>query len=139
MDVLEFVIYGEPCSKANSRLLVWHGATKTPRFIKSKKALGYEGDFKKQCPVFGAPLEYELAVTLNIFYRTQRPDLDESLILDLLQKCGVIRNDRLVREKHIYHAIDKAMPRTHIKIARRIDDKKSRPKERLSETTLGGS
>lgn len=121
IEILEFTIFGEPCSKANSRRLVWHGASKTPRFIKSKKALQYQKDFQMQCPVPPSPLEgSELKVTMKVFYRTQRPDLDESLILDLLEKCGVYRNDRLVREKHIYHFIDRKNPRTEICIGRRL-------------------
>ena len=132
MPILEFTILGEPCSKANSRRLVWHGASKTPRFIKSKKALGYEADFKKQCPVLAYPLEgNELKVSLHVYYRTQRPDLDESLVLDLLEKCGVYRNDRLVREKHVHHHIDRGNPRVEIAIAHRFtteEGKKNRPK-----------
>jgi len=123
MNDFECVIYSEPCSKANSRRLVWHGISKKPRFIKSKKALQYEKDFQKQCPVPSSPMEgNELKVTLNIYYRTQRPDLDESLILDLLEKCGVYRNDRLVREKHIHHFIDRRNPRTEICIERRFTE-----------------
>tara|TARA_R110000737_G_scaffold57725_1_gene83129 strand:+ start:1084 stop:1455 length:372 start_codon:yes stop_codon:yes gene_type:complete len=123
MNDFECVIYSEPCSKANSRQLVWHG--KKPRFIKSKKALQYEKDFHKQCPVPSSPMEgNELKVTLNIYYRTQRPDLDESLILDLLEKCGVYRNDRLVREKHIHHFIDRKNPRAEICIERRLTEEK---------------
>ena len=123
MNDFECVIYSEPCSKANSRQLVWHG--KKPRFIKSKKALQYEKDFHKQCPVPSSPMEgNELKVTLNIYYRTQRPDLDESLILDLLEKCGVYRNDRLVREKHIHHFIDRQNPRAEICIERRLTEEK---------------
>ena len=115
VQTLELVIHGEPCSKANSRRLVWRG--KTPRFIKSEKALQYEKDFSAQCPSLPSPMEgEELAVTMDIYYRTQRPDLDESLILDLLEKCGVYKNDRLVREKHVYHHIDRATPRTEIRI-----------------------
>ena len=53
---------------------------------------------------------------MDIYYRTQRPDLDESLILDLLEKCGVYKHDRLVREKHGYHHIDRTTPRAEIRI-----------------------
>jgi Holliday junction resolvase RusA-like endonuclease len=64
-------------------------------------------------------------VTLQIFYATERPDLDESVILDVLQakyrkgtkeleRAGVYVNDRQVREKHVYHAIDRDNPRAAI-------------------------
>jgi Holliday junction resolvase RusA-like endonuclease len=52
-------------------------------------------------------------MTIHIYYASQRPDLDESLILDLLQ--GILyKNDRQVRERHVYHFIDKLNPRTEI-------------------------
>jgi Holliday junction resolvase RusA-like endonuclease len=67
--------------------------------------------------------------TLRIWYATERPDLDESVILDVLQaktegtgkdrkiiRRGVYLNDRQVREKHVFHGIDKAHPRAEIEI-----------------------
>lgn len=105
------MIRGEPASKANSRRLVTIGSK--PRLIKSAKALSYADAFLLQAKPVEPLMEGELAVTMNIYYSTQRPDLDESLILDLLQ--GVLyKNDRQVREKHIKHFIDKANPRTEI-------------------------
>jgi Holliday junction resolvase RusA-like endonuclease len=55
----------------------------------------------------------ELRMDIWIYYATQRPDLDESLILDLLQG-KVYENDRQVRERHVYHQIDKASPRIEV-------------------------
>ena len=68
-------------------------------------------------------------MTLRIFYATQRPDLDESVVLDVLQdryekiggqrvlvQPGVYRNDRQVREKHVFHAIDRANPRAEVEV-----------------------
>lgn len=56
-------------------------------------------------------------VTIRIWYASRRPDLDESLILDLLQ--GVTyENDRQVKEKHIYWmGVDKANPRCEIEVS----------------------
>mgnify|MGYP002148142838 FL=1 len=73
---------------------------------------------------------------MRIYYASERPDLDESVVLDVLQdvyspskkdkttgdvirprelvQCGVYRNDRQVREKHIYHAIDRTSPRVEV-------------------------
>ena len=114
-------IYGEPSSKANSRRLVKiHGKT---RFIKSKKALLYSRDFDHQCPIRREPFEKkeDLAVAMKIFYKTRRPDLDESLILDLLQG-RVYENDRSVKSKFIEWGLDKENPRTLIVISS-IDNK----------------
>jgi Holliday junction resolvase RusA-like endonuclease len=105
------VVRGEPASKANGRRVVRIGGVS--RSIKSKKALSYADAFLLQAKPVEPLLEGELAMTLHIYYASQRPDLDESLILDLLQ--GVLyKNDRQVRERHVYHSIDKLNPRAEI-------------------------
>lgn len=116
MKPIYIVVKGEPASKSNSRRLIWRG--KSPAIIKSAKALSYADAFKLQAKPIEPLLEGELAISMHIYYATQRPDLDESLILDLLQ--GVIyKNDRQVREKHIHHFIDRADPRVEIWVSPR--------------------
>lgn len=128
--VVDLVIYGEPASKANSRRLVSFGDR--PAIVKSTKALRYERDALRQIPAhLRLRLEGPVRVTLRIFYASERPDLDESVVLDVLQdrwskgksgqgrelvQAGVIRNDRQVREKHVHHGIDKANPRAEIRV-----------------------
>jgi len=114
----EFTIHGEPASKANSRQIVHNPQTKRPMVIKSKKARNYLKDFEKQCPVCNPLLEGELAVTMTIHYASRRPDLDESLILDAMQG-KIYANDRQVREKHIFHGLDKENPRTDVAVTHR--------------------
>ena len=63
----------------------------------------------------------ELSVHMWMYYATQRPDLDESLVLDLLQD-KIYVNDRQVRERHIYHGIDKENPRVEILVVERSSD-----------------
>lgn len=123
---IRLCIRGEPASKANSRKFVT--VANRPRMIKSDKARTYERDALRQIPASArVRMAGPVRVTMRIFYSTERPDLDESLILDVLQDRfsgmgqyrqlvfgGVYRNDRQVREKHIYHAIDKKDPRTEI-------------------------
>lgn len=129
---ITFTILGEPASKANSRKLVKFGERMVS--VKGDKALDYERDALRQIPpVARVQLKGAVAVTMRIFYATERPDLDESLILDILQdryksvkrgdekervlvQKGVYANDRQVREKHIYHAIDRSNPRTEIEV-----------------------
>jgi hypothetical protein len=122
-DVIKFTVYGEPCSKANSRRLVT--IRSKPAFIKSKKALAYVNDFHVQCPQLQPPISGDVAVRMTIYYSSRRPDLDESLILDCMQsvkqKKTVLRNniylnDRQVKEKHIYWGLDKENPRTEIEV-----------------------
>ena len=117
MKPIYLVIKGEPASKANSRRLIWRG--KSPAFIKSAKALSYADAFKLQAQPIEPLLEGEVSITMHIYYATQRPDLDESLILDLLQ--GILyKNDRQVREKHIEHFIDRDNPRVEIWASHRM-------------------
>jgi Holliday junction resolvase RusA-like endonuclease len=107
-----FTIFGEPASKANSRRLVTRGGK--PMFIKSQKALDYAGAFKRQAPET-VPMECDVKVTMTIYYASRRPDLDESLVLDLLQGVAYL-NDRQVKEKHICWALDKDLPRCEIMV-----------------------
>lgn len=117
--MIEFVIYGEPASKANSRQLVKIAGR--PAFIKSAKARAYEQSALAQIPHNARlGLDGPVRVDIEIYYATNRPDLDESVILDVLQSrgglTGVYRNDRQVREKHIFHRLDRANPRAVIRV-----------------------
>lgn len=118
METVEFVIFGEPASKANSRQAVPRkskGGKVFVAFIKSDKAQQYTKSAVLQIPQLHPPLTGPLAITIKIFYASNRPDLDPSLIFDLMQD-RVYVNDRQLREMHIYHAIDKANPRAEISI-----------------------
>ncbi len=110
--MIEFVIEGEPASKANSRRIVKIGNRIAS--IKSQKALSYADAFKLQAPKV-EPLTDPVRITLTIYYASRRPDLDESLILDLLQGIAYV-NDRQVREKHVYWGLDPDRPRCHIRV-----------------------
>jgi Holliday junction resolvase RusA-like endonuclease len=113
LQALSLNIFGEPASKANSRRLVKFGGIS--RLIKSKKALSYSDMFKQQCKQLDVLLEGDLRININIYYASRRPDLDESLILDLLQGY-VYANDRQIKEKHIYWGLDKENPRSEITV-----------------------
>jgi len=104
-------VSGEPASKANQRRAVLiHG---TPRFIKSEKALSYSNNLVKQLSIRENLLEGDLCIAIKIYYKTRRPDLDESLVLDLLQNI-IYTNDRQIKRKYIEHGLDKNNPRTII-------------------------
>lgn len=133
-----FVILGQPVSKANSRKIVTLARGKPHErtaVIKSPEALGYERDALRQIPpAFRLRLEGPIAVTMRLWYRTEQPDLDASIVLDVLQdrwgkaqaigdvrdpvlvQPGVYRNDRQVRELHLFHGIDRANPRAEITV-----------------------
>ena len=109
-----FTIDGEPASKSNQRKLVLIKGRMVP--IKSKKALDYVDNFKKQIPKVDPLTEDYVKVEMMIYYASRRPDLDESLILDCMQN-HVYYNDRQVKEKHIYWGLDKERPRTIIRVS----------------------
>lgn len=113
LQALSQIIFGEPASKANSRKIVRYGGVS--RLIKSAKALNYVDLFKSQIDPGLTPIEGDVVVTMHIYYSSRRPDLDESLILDLLQGVMYL-NDRQVKEKHIYWHLDKENPRTLIEV-----------------------
>lgn len=119
MNEARFTIFGECASKANSRELVWRKDKKTgkkvPRFIKSAKARTFEQEVRIQAPKLPILLLGDLTASIRIFYKDNRPDLDESIILDAIQNI-IYKNDRQVREKHVYHAIDKQNPRVEVYI-----------------------
>ena len=109
-----FLIYGEPASKANSRRAVTFKGK--PRFIKSSKALNYEKMFKQQIAFLPGPsrsssatprrkqevlFKHDVVVEIYIYYASRRPGL-------------VYKNDRQVKEKHIYWGLDKENPRSEI-------------------------
>ena len=115
MQTLFLKIYGEPCSKANSRRIVKIGERVAS--IKSAKALNYASSFKQQCLKMQPFVSEDVVVSIRIWYASRRPDLDESLILDLLQDVAY-SNDRQVKEKHIYWmGVDKNNPRCEIEVA----------------------
>lgn len=113
LQVISLYILGEPASKSNSRKFVLFG--KTPRFIKSDKARAYAEQFLAQCQTLPVLMTGDLKVTMHIYYASRRPDLDETLILDLMQG-RIYENDRQVKERHTYWGLDKENPRAEITV-----------------------
>ncbi len=111
--LFDFVIMGEPASKANSRQWVGPG-----KIIKSSKALSYADAFSWQCPTTNPLILDDIIVSVTIWYASRRPDLDPSVIFDGLQG-KLIKNDRQIKEFHAYHDLDKENPRANIRIRRR--------------------
>ena len=118
--MISLVITGEPASKANSRRQV-PAVTKAGkafmRPIKSAKALSWLQSAAKQVKPISPLLTGDLVAHIRIYYASRLPDLDESLILDFLQG-RIYRNDRQVRERHVYWGLDRINPRAEIVIER---------------------
>ena len=111
--IYECCVKGEPASKANSRRFV--KIKGRPYLIKSQKALDYIKSFEKQAEKLEELIECDVAAHITIHCKTRRPDLDESVILDCLQGVAY-KNDRQVREKHIYWALDREEPRATVRL-----------------------
>ncbi len=119
MRSVRLILHGEPASKANSRRLVTIRGQ--ARLIKSQKALDYVAAVKATYPPLSPLLEGDLRMVADVYYASRRPDLDVSLILDALQDI-VYRNDRQVREMHLYHHLDRENPRAEITLEEMHDD-----------------
>jgi len=118
----EATYLGELSSKANSRRIVKIG--NLTRVIRSKKALAYARSFPPQCPLLPNLLDEDgsqLLVVIDAYYRSRRPDLDESLLLDLLQN-RVYKNDRSVKVKIVRWHLDRENPRAKVKILKLPSD-----------------
>ena len=126
LQALSIIIFGEPASKSNSRKFVRFG--NMPRIIKSEKARNYSDVFRQQCRPLKTLLSGDLRVTMYIYYASRRPDLDETLILDLMQGL-IYENDRQVKERHTYWGLDPEQPRAEI-IIERIPDVAPKKKPR---------
>lgn len=107
-------IQGQPPRKSNSRRIVTNRKTGKPMVVKSKEALAWMEAAAWQIPDeakcnVGRP-DQLLRIELFVRYKTRQPDLSTELILDMLQKAGVIKDDRYVFEKAEYKQIDKENP-----------------------------
>lgn len=119
--IFQAIIFGQPASKANSRKIVTFG--KLSRLIKSESAREYVDVFNRQVEhrEVGELYEGDVSVYMTIWYASRRPDLDESLILDLLQGVAYV-NDRQVKVKHIEWGLDPATPRVAITVRKMTVD-----------------
>jgi hypothetical protein len=108
------VIYGEPASKANGREIVKIGGKR--RSIKSTKARNYVTTARYQLNTLKlTPIGGDVFVVMKIYYASRRPDLDESVILDVLQGHAY-HNDRQVKMRFVEWGLDKENPRAGITV-----------------------
>ncbi len=108
----KYIIKGNCPSKSNCYKVIRLG--NRCGLGKQKKLESYENSFKLQMLNYKYKLiESEFKFTIDVYYDSRRPDLDNSLkvILDCLQKAEVIKNDNkcleIVAKKHL----DKIDPR----------------------------
>jgi len=114
--MIRFTVYGQCYSLKNSKILTTQTGGR-PRTIKHAKARQFEQDFLLQVPSeVKQGITLDVSVTLRIYYPSRRQDLDEAIVLDLLQKSGVIANDRQVKEKHVFWGLDPENPRVEVQV-----------------------
>jgi Holliday junction resolvase RusA-like endonuclease len=103
-------------SKSNSYRIITIGGHAS--LGKTKALKEYEKAFYLQCPCRGANIENYFSLELKVFHENNRPDLDNAMkiLLDCLQTCKVIKNDRQCTEIHAYKYVDKTNPRVEIAI-----------------------
>ncbi len=94
------------------------------RLYKSRELKEYEELFNWQyrLPHLGRdePIKDKFAIEIFVYFQSNRSDLDNSakIILDCLQNCNVIENDRLCHRLTMYKFIDKENPRIEFEITK---------------------
>ena len=116
-NYMKQIIHGKCPSKSNSYKVITlngHGNLAKQAILEN-----YEKSFYLQCNQYRNKMINGLfELHLNVFYENQRPDLDNcmKIVLDCLQSCKAIKNDRncvkIIAEKFI----DKTDPRIEFEI-----------------------
>ena len=120
MEYPKQVILGQPPSKSNAyRIITIHGHGSLAKTQATKK---YEESFFMQCGIRNANIDKRFKLTMDVYFSSDRPDLDNSckVVLDSLQQCHAIKNDRLCSEIHARKLIDKDNPRIEFVIETQI-------------------
>ncbi len=110
------VIYADIPSKSNCYKIIVTGGFH--RLGKTKAVKDYEQKFFLQCSLRNANISKRFRIDVDCYNSSDRKDLDNSfkLLLDCLQQCKAIKNDRQCMEIHARKFIDKANPRVEFVI-----------------------
>lgn len=105
------IIHGVCPSKSNCYRIIRVG--EKARFAKTAALNKYENSFFIQCQERGRLLEGYFEFHVDVYYPSERADLDNSLkvLLDCLQYCKVIKNDNKVVKIVANKFKDKERPR----------------------------
>lgn len=113
----EQVILGQIPSKSNCYRIITlagHGSLAKTAALKA-----YEEKFYLQCGAYrDKKIDTFFKLDVDVYFQSNQPDLDNSLkcLLDCLQGCKAIKNDRLCTEIHARKFIDKNSPRIEFTI-----------------------
>lgn len=113
---MKCVIHGKIPSKSNSYRIVTIAGHSS--MAKSKPLTDYERIFYLQCPIRGSMIKGFFKICVDVYHENMRPDLDNAfkILLDCLQACKVIKNDRQCVEIHARKLVDKTDPRVEFEI-----------------------
>lgn len=109
-------ILGKIPSKSNCYKIVTlygHGSLAKQKVLKE-----YEKTFFLQCSLRNACIKGFFKLSVDVYYENMRPDLDNcfKVLLDCMQSCKVIKNDRQCVEIVARKLLDKENPRVEFTI-----------------------
>jgi hypothetical protein len=64
------------------------------------------------------PFAVELALECRIWSMPAAAEMDESLLVEVLERAAIIASGRQIRERHLFAAEDRADPRILVRLAR---------------------
>jgi hypothetical protein len=67
------------------------------------------------------PLALDLVLDCRFWSSAQRPPIDESLVIEVLERAAIIAHGRQIREKHVFAAIDRDDPRVTVRLMRAME------------------
>ena len=107
----EVVIYGSVPSKSNSYKIITIGGHAS--LGKTKAMKDFEERFYLQCGYRKRNIQCFFELYADVYFQSNQPDLDNSLkgLLDCLQVCNAIKNDRNCVKIVANKFIDKHNPR----------------------------
>lgn len=105
------IIRGKLPSKSNCYKVVilnGHGSLAKLNVLRE-----YEKSFYLQCGMRNANIKGFFKLSVDVYHENMRPDLDNGMkiLLDCLQACKAIQNDRQCVELHARKLIDRNNPR----------------------------
>lgn len=109
-------ITGKIPSKSNCYKIITlngHGSLAKQKVLKE-----YEKSFYLQCGLRNANIKGLFKLSADVYHENMRPDLDNAfkILLDCLQICKVIQNDRQCVEINARKLVDKNNPRVEFVI-----------------------
>ena len=112
----EAVIYGHVPSKSSQYKIITIGGHSS--LAKTKTMKEFEEKFYLQCSYRNRKIEGFFELYADVYFQSNQPDLDNSLkgLLDCLQGCKAIKNDRNCVKIVANKFIDKNNPRIEFTI-----------------------